>query len=326
VRITGLRGGPAVIAGVPHVTGVQTSAGEELRADLVIDAMGRRSAAAQLLTALGGRAPQAESEDCGFVYYTRYFSGPVLPPRIGPPIMPIGTITVLTLPGDNGTWSVTVFAASGDAPLKELRDADTFTRVVRACPLQAHWLDGEPVTGVLPMAGIMDSYRRFAADGTPIVTGFAAVGDAWACTNPSAGRGVSVGALHAQLLRATVQDHFGDPAEFARVWDERTVTEMAPYYWNQIRADRVRLAEMAALRDGREPAPDDSLAAQLGIAAMSDPDVFRAFLEVALCLALPQDVLARPGMREKVERAGREPQRPAPGPDRQQLLRLLATP
>ena len=310
---------------MPHVTGVQTSTGEELRADLVIDAMGRRSAAAQLVTALGSRPPQVESEDCGFAYYTRYFSGPALPPRIGPPILPIGTMTLLTLPGDNGTWSVTVYAAAGDAPLKGLRDADTFTRVVRACPLQAHWLDGEPVTDVLPMAGIMDCYRRFAAGGNPIVTGFAAVGDAWACTNPSAGRGVSVGALHAQLVRGTVRDHLGDPAGFARVWDERTEAELAPYYWNQIRADRTRLAEMAALRDGREPAADDSFVAMLGVAAKSDPDAFRAFLEVALCLALPQEVLERPGMREKAERAGREPQPPAPGPDRQQLLRLLAT-
>ena len=36
-------------------------------------------------------------------------------------------------------------------------------------------------------------------------TGFAAVGDAWACTNPSAGRGLSVGIVHAQLLRKTAR-------------------------------------------------------------------------------------------------------------------------
>jgi flavin-dependent dehydrogenase len=43
------------------------------------------------------------------------------------------------------------------------------------------------------MAGILDRYRRFVVDGAPVVTGYAAVGDAWACTNPSAGRGISVG-------------------------------------------------------------------------------------------------------------------------------------
>lgn len=324
VRVTGLTRGPDAIAGVPHVTGVVTSEGDEIGADLVVDATGRRTAMADLLAALGARRPQTESEDCGFAYYTRYFSGPALPARIGPPILPIGTITLLTLPGDSGTWSVTVFAAGGDAPLKELRHVDTFSRVVRACPLQAHWLDGEPVTDVLPIAGIMDCYRRFVVDGEPIATGFAAVGDAWACTNPSAGRGISVGALHAQLLRQTVRDRLGDPAGFARAWDERTEAMLAPHYRNQISADRIRLAQMDALRAGREPPPDDSFAAGLLAAANTDPDAFRAFLEIAFCLALPDEVRERPGMREKAERARHEPQQPAPGPDRRQLLRLLA--
>ena len=74
--------------------------------------------------------------------------------------------------------------------LKELRDVDCYTRVLRACPLQAHWLDGQAITGVLAMAGILDRYRRFVANGAPVATGFAAVGDAWASTNPSAGRGL----------------------------------------------------------------------------------------------------------------------------------------
>jgi len=47
------------------------------------------------------------------------------------------------------------------------------------------------------------------------VTGFAAVGDAWACTNPSAGRGLSLGLVHAQELRNAVREHLDDPAAFA---------------------------------------------------------------------------------------------------------------
>ncbi|MGY1671793.1 hypothetical protein [Geodermatophilus sp. SYSU D00710] len=45
-----------------------------------------------------------------------------------------------------------------------------------------------------------------------MITGFAAVGDAWACTNPSAGRGLSVGLLHAALLRSVVAEHLHRPA------------------------------------------------------------------------------------------------------------------
>ena len=108
--------------------------------------------------------------DCGFVYYTRYFSG-TQPQRRGRGLTPLGSISLLTLPGDNGTWSVTIFTTTGDRPLKSLRHEDKWTNVVRACPLHAHWLDGEPITGVLAMSGIVDRYRRFVVDGSPVATG-----------------------------------------------------------------------------------------------------------------------------------------------------------
>jgi 2-polyprenyl-6-methoxyphenol hydroxylase-like FAD-dependent oxidoreductase len=187
VQVTEFIAGRSVLPGVPHTAGVRTSAGDERRADLVVDATGRRSRAPELLARLGATPPYEEAEDSGFAYYTRYFTGPARPASNGPWLAPIGTITLLTLMGDNDTWSVTIFAASGDAPLKQLRDPNCYTRVVRACPVQAHWLDGEPITGIIPMAGGLDRYRRFVADGSPVVTGFAAVGDAWACTNPVGG-------------------------------------------------------------------------------------------------------------------------------------------
>ena len=246
-----------------------------------------------------------QAEDSGFVYYTRYLHRPrALPARLGPPLVPIGTISLATIEADNDTWSVTIFSASGDPPLKALRGVECFTRVVRACPLQAHWLDGKPITGVLAMGGILDRYRRFVVEGNPVVTGYAAVGDAWACTNPSAGRGISVGIVHAQLLRRMVREHLGDPAGFAQAWDEDTERLVAPYYWGQIAADRTRLAEMTALREGRPWSPPDSMMSRLVNAARYDADAFRALLEILMCLALPQEVVQRPGIRDAVEQLG----------------------
>src|SRR5262249_27980199 len=170
-RVAGLLTGPAPIGGVPHVVGVRTADGEVLKADIVIDAMGRRSKSPEWLTALGARPVYEEQADCGFSYYTRYFSGSE-PQRIGPVFMVLGTIAILTLPGDNGTWSVTIMPSAGDQPLKALRHVEHWTKVVGACPLQAHWLDGEPITDILAMSGIVDRYRRFVVDGTPVVTGF----------------------------------------------------------------------------------------------------------------------------------------------------------
>jgi flavin-dependent dehydrogenase len=140
------------------------------------------------------------------------------------------------------------------------------------------------------MAGIIDQFRRFVVDGAPVATGFAAVGDAWACTNPSAGRGLSVGLMHAELLRSTVQSRLAGPATFAAGWDEVTQQVVAPYYRNQVRADRHRLAEMLALRDGSAPPAPDPMMARLLAAAGTDGDVFRAFAETRMCLATPQEV------------------------------------
>ncbi len=312
--------------GIPHVAGVRT-AGGDLRADLVVDAMGRRSPLVGWLTAAGTRAPTTRSQECAFVYYTRYFHGPRLPASIAPTVSPIGTFLILTMPGDNSTWSVTLWAPASDRPLRAFRRAEKFTSVVRACPLHAHWLAGEPISDVEVMGGILDRYHRFVVDDEPIATGFAAVGDAVACTNPSAGRGISVGMLHAQCLRDLLRDRPDDPRDLALRWDAVTEAELAPWYWAQLAADQTRLEQIDAVRDGRAEAVTTvlPLPPQFEAAARAmpyDADVFRAVLETVGCLALPDEVFARPGLWAKVQLAAREPT-PLPGPSRSQLLALL---
>jgi hypothetical protein len=82
-----------------------------------------------------------------------------------------------------------VYISTGDQPLKRLREPDRWTSLVQACPLHAHWLDGDPITEVTTMSGILDRHRRLVIDGQPVATGIALLADAWACTNPSQGRG-----------------------------------------------------------------------------------------------------------------------------------------
>ena len=331
-QVTALLPGASAHAGIPHVAGVRTADGDEFRADLVIDASGRQSHTREWLAALGARPLYEEQADCGFAYYTRYFHG-TEPARVGPVLAAVGTISILTLPADNNTWSVTVFTAAGDHPLKRLRFEQSWTRTVRACPLHAHWLDGEATTDVLPMSGIVDRFRRFVVDGLPIVTGYVAVGDAWACTNPSAGRGMTVGMLHALRLRDVLRETRDDPNQLVEEFHRRTEAEIAPWYHAQIAVDRARSSEMEALREGRErPLPADRLANDI-FALFStmgaSPDLFRAGVEYVATVTPVQDVLQRPevqagmrAMREAMQTGGRLPPPPA-GPNRQQLLELV---
>src|SRR5439155_11875711 len=128
--------------GVPHIAGVRTRNGEDLRADLVIDAMGRRSKFCDWVTAIGAHPPYEESFDAGFAYYslTYHFSGERLPEARGPLMSALSTVGILTLPADNNTCVVAVVASAGDKPLKALRHNDVYERVVRSMPTLAHWI------------------------------------------------------------------------------------------------------------------------------------------------------------------------------------------
>jgi hypothetical protein len=63
--------------------------------------------------------------------------------------------------------------------------------------------------------------------------------------------------------------------------------------------------------------------AAMPLAVGRDPDVFRAGLEISSCLALPQDVFARPGLVQRVLEAAGDDTAPPPGPTREQVLRLV---
>jgi len=261
----------------------------------------------------------------GFTYYTRYFTGLVRPELRAPGLSPMGSFSIATLMGDNNTWSVTLFTPTGDAPLKFLRDNEIFSKVVGACPLHAHWVAGTPITDVMPMAGILDRHHRFVVDGEPVATGYLAVGDAWACTNPSAGRGISVGIVQAQLLRDAVDSYIDDPREMALSYDKASEDEAAPFFWNQLRADEQRFVEMDALRHGKEPPPPNAAEAWLRRGAMVDADLFRAMMEIVHCMAFPQEVMARPEVQARLAQVPQQPPPPLPGPDREAPLQLVGT-
>jgi 2-polyprenyl-6-methoxyphenol hydroxylase-like FAD-dependent oxidoreductase len=322
VRVSGLRMERGT-GGVPHVDGVHLENGEDLDADLVVDAMGRRTKLPAWLSAAGAADPHVESQDSGFVYYTRYFRGEQ-PLALTPALSAIGCFSLLTLRGDNGTWSVTVFTASDDTELRGLRDPARFDRVVQGCPRHVQWLDGEPIGDVEVMAGVVDRYRRYLVDDSPIVTGILPVGDAWACTNPSAGRGISVGLVHAQALRDCVRGGVDDPDALARRFDALTGERVEPFYREQLANDRRRLAEMAALARGETPAAPDPMLAAVGAAMANDATVFRGMIEVVNCLSFAADVFRRPDFHERVAPFVGQAPTPLPGPDREALVACLA--
>jgi len=315
-------------AGVPHVTGVRMTDDREVTADLIIDATGRASKLPSWLEAIGARRPIEEVEESGFIYYTRFFHSPTgeVPRCRAALLTHFHTFSLLTLPGDSKTWSATVFIYSGDPALKEVRHLKHWTRLFTACPMHAHWLDGDPISDVLSMGGVTDRYRRFVLDGAPVATGIIAVGDAWACTNPVNGRGITMGLMHAAGTVDLVDQHLKDPLALALAHDAMTEARVTPWYRHTVEFDRKRTSQIKANIEG-QPLPRPSEAGDaLPMASVHDPDLFRAFIEINSMLALPSEVLARPGLVERIMHvASTHDAIVPPSPSRNELLRMLAS-
>jgi 2-polyprenyl-6-methoxyphenol hydroxylase-like FAD-dependent oxidoreductase len=313
--------------GIVHVTGVRTEAGEALAADLVVDTGGRRSAMPTWLREAGSPGPEEMIEDCGFVYYGRHFRSTdgSIPPAFGGLLQPYGSISVLTLPADNGTWGVGIVTSSKDTALRSLLEVDAWEKVVSAFPLVAHWIDAEPITDVKLMAKIEDRQRAYVVDGAPVATGVIPLADSWACTNPSLGRGISIGIMHAAALRSLLHDApLDDALSLAGRWNELTAEHVEPLFADTLAFDRHRLGEIEAAIEGRPYETDDPgwlLGDAMEKSVMRDPDLFRGFMEVVSLLERGVDVLSRPGLAERAI-ALADPT-PLPGPDRAELLSLV---
>jgi 2-polyprenyl-6-methoxyphenol hydroxylase-like FAD-dependent oxidoreductase len=327
--VQGLTTGTTVRDGAPHITGVRLESGEEIGADLVVDAAGRRSALPKWLAEIGSRPVDEVLDDSGFIYYGRHFRSEDggHPAVFGPLKQDYGSIGVLTLPADNGTWSVTLTASSKDGAMRSLTDADKWARAVRLLPLAAHWLDGTPIDDrVQIMAKIEDRIRDFAPGGEPVATGVVAVADS-SCTNPSLGRGASVGIVHAVALRDLLHKPDEDPWRMARDWADVTRQAVAPWFDTTVGYDRHRLNEINSLTEGLPYRTDDrkwQLLRGLEEASMQDGDLLRANIDIQMVRRHPDEVFADPRIMDRLApHLESPPENPGLGPDRAQLLAAL---
>jgi 2-polyprenyl-6-methoxyphenol hydroxylase-like FAD-dependent oxidoreductase len=307
-----------------HVHGVRTGDGATLTADLVVDATGRHSPVDGWLTSAGLPPAGGEREDSGFVYYGRHFRGEQ-PAVRGPLLQHYPSLSVLTLPGDGDCWAVAFVTGSADRDLRALRDPERWAATLDRYPVVAHWRAGEPITGVDVMAGTADRCRTLVVDGEPVATGLVTVGDAAFCTNPSLGRGASIGLLHARTLRDVLRDTGPDrPAALARDFAGRTAAVVEPWYRATRWFDRHRLAEIGADIAGRPYTPEDprwALAVATQTAALGHPDAARAQLAIAAMLTTPAEILADDTLAGTIRAAAAgTPRYPLPGPGREELI------
>jgi 2-polyprenyl-6-methoxyphenol hydroxylase-like FAD-dependent oxidoreductase len=312
---------------VPRVTGVSTKDGA-IDADLVIDAGGRHTPVPAWSAALGA-APRVEQADSGLVYYTRHYRGVDgrTPPHLRGALTHHESFSLLTLPGDNGVWAVAIMVSSRDRAVRALRHAGPWAAAVGSDPAAAPWLDAEPLTDVQPLAGLQDITRTYVVDGAPVITGLLPVGDAWAATNPSLGRGITLGALHACVLRDVLaQSSPAQPTETGQRFAAATAAQVGPLVQMTIGFGQHRLGEMNAELDGAPYRTDDptwSMTTALMKGARHDPVLVRAHSRIASLLATPPEVMTDPAVQTRLRPHFDAPRYPADDCTRGDLLRAV---
>jgi 2-polyprenyl-6-methoxyphenol hydroxylase-like FAD-dependent oxidoreductase len=349
----------------PTVTGVQIASGRgptrSLPADLVVAALGRRSAVPRLLSQIGVD-PVGASEDTGIVYLSRFYRllpAAEPPPTTGPIGGDLGYLKYAVFQGDNRTFSVTFAVGTHDDELRSrLLDPAGFERAAAALPVTAAWIEAdraEAITEVHVMGGLLNRRLDFVGDdGAPLVLGFHVAGDAHTCTNPLYGRGCSLAMVQATLLADALAAHPDDPAARSIAYELASGREIRPWYEAALTQDRIgrdateaeALARADALAEadgtGDRPAvtdPDavvdpkvfmrDLMRDGLMPAVRTDATVFRAFVRAFNLLDAPDAVMSDPDVVGRVmaayaERDQRPPDEPL-GPPRSTLMAALTS-
>jgi 2-polyprenyl-6-methoxyphenol hydroxylase-like FAD-dependent oxidoreductase len=141
-------------------------------------------------------------------------------------------------------------------------------------------------------------------DSVPVVTGLVAVGDASACTNPSLGRGASIGAMHACVLRDVLaKEGTDDPEALVLRFFAETSAAISPYVESTLSFDRHRLAEIEADVAGVPYQPADptwAMTRAVWAGAREDPVLARALTTISSVQATPQQLLTDPELGQRV--------------------------
>jgi 2-polyprenyl-6-methoxyphenol hydroxylase-like FAD-dependent oxidoreductase len=272
--------------------------------------------------------------ESGIVYFSRFYrldAGASFPATTGPVAGDLGYLKFAVFMGDNRTFSVTYAVDAHDDDLRRrLARTAPFEAAARALPFTAPWrteIAAQPITDVAVMAGLRNRYRPLVVDGQPLVSGFAAVGDASVCTNPLYGRGCSLALVHAFGLADSLRTYGSDVHAFAVAFGEFTERELVPWFRNAVLQDEQSRAMAASATATSESSAEDPRAFMREVfrdgllpAVRTSPAVYRAFLRWFNLLEQPEALMTDAEVVAAVlatyqDRENRAPEAPL-GPDR----------
>jgi 2-polyprenyl-6-methoxyphenol hydroxylase-like FAD-dependent oxidoreductase len=177
--------------------------GEDVAADLFVDASGRGSRMPQWLEQLGCGGPPETKVRVDVGYASRLYRRPASPPGdwLGLMIYPTppGTRLGVLFPVEDGRWMVTLVGWFGDHPGGSDGEFLDFARSLDAPDLHDAIRDAEPLSPVA-LHKFPSNRRRHYEQVRDLPDGLAVLGDAFCSFNPIYGQGMTTGALGARTL------------------------------------------------------------------------------------------------------------------------------
>jgi 2-polyprenyl-6-methoxyphenol hydroxylase-like FAD-dependent oxidoreductase len=336
VRVLSLLADPDDATGLPRVRGVRVRNAEgdeeEIAADLVVDASGRNTEIERWLAEIGAAPLQRDSESCGIFYCSRFYrlrEGAEPPPMEGPIGADLGYMKYAIFQGDSHIFSITLAASPKDDALRRVREPEAFEAAAAALPSTRAWVDpaiSEPITDVESYANLKNTLRHFTPEGRPLALGLFPIGDALLHANPISGRGCTLAWIGAELLGEALEAHPDDALAFAAAMHESVQRELVPWYLQMRDQDRANQDTSRIESEGGDPfsfqRPDGTVDPKAYLRSLmrdgflpalrEDISVLRAFMRVFNMLEPPADILATPGLMQRVlavwqQRAEREP-------------------
>ena len=291
----------------PRQRDVAEGAEESLLADLVVDATGRGSHAAQWLRDLGYPEPERTDINAYLGYTSRLYRLPEDPSRdwqglyvqAKPPADLRGGV-IFRLEGDQ--WICTLSGTGKDYPPTDEEGFLAFARSIRTPVLYEAIKDAEPLTSPVANRSTANIWRHYEKL-SRWPDGFIAIGDAVCAFNPVYGQGMSVAAKEVLVLDASLREQRrrrpdGDLGGLARRFQQQLPKTIQPI-WTIVTGEDFRVPGVEGGKAGRSA---QFLYSYLDrVIQLSTEDVFarQLFLEI-LNLDQPTTLLFHPRLIAKV--------------------------
>jgi 2-polyprenyl-6-methoxyphenol hydroxylase-like FAD-dependent oxidoreductase len=289
------------------VTGVrfeEGGGGQELPADLVVDASGHGAPTLAMLRTTGLPLPEETVIGVDLGYSTGVFQIPNDAPADWKAVLTSGGLPptsargALLWPIEGNRWIVSFGERHGDAPPADVDAFMAFARTLHT-PTIHNALKSARLDGEIARYGFRDNVLRHFERLESFPRGLIPIGDSICRFNPVNGQGMTVAAQEACLLRELLAAHSppGDLLQgLAKVFFER-IPALIETPWNVATFDFMHPATR-----GQRPADFESrikFAAALTNLAAEDPDVHRLTAEVQHLLK-PRSVYRDPALLQRV--------------------------